>query len=118
MFRKRRLPTDTRIVGFSRTAFTHDAWRGELAKAVAQFVGNEFDPSLWDEFAAAHLLSAGRHRPRRRFRQRCAKFLDEIEKSASSTRVYYLATAPQFYEPAVEQLGRAGLADENGGRAA
>ena len=29
--------------------------------------------------------------------------------------IYYLATAPQFYEPAVEQLGRSGLADESGG---
>ena len=32
-----------------------------------------------------------------------------------ATRVYYLATAPQFYETAVEQLGAAGLADETHG---
>src|SRR5262249_8928506 len=34
----------------------------------------------------------------------------------TSTRVYYLATAPQFYGPAVEQLGASGLADEKGGK--
>ena len=32
LFRKGRLPKDTRIVGFSRTEFSHDAWRTELAE--------------------------------------------------------------------------------------
>src|SRR5215208_4165798 len=32
LFRKGRLPKDTRIVGFSRTAFTHDQWRSDLAR--------------------------------------------------------------------------------------
>ncbi len=41
--------------------------------------------------------------------------LDKLESGAETTRVYYLATAPQFYEPAVEQLGAAGLADESRG---
>ena len=30
-------------------------------------------------------------------------------------RVYYLATAPRFYEPAIEQLGACGLADQSHG---
>ncbi|HEV2971119.1 MAG TPA: glucose-6-phosphate dehydrogenase, partial [Pirellulales bacterium] len=37
------------------------------------------------------------------------------EKGTATTRLYYLATAPQFYEQAAEQLGAAGLADESGG---
>src|ERR1041384_4418671 len=51
LYRKGRLPKDTRIVGFSRTAFSHEAWRGDLAKAVARFIGNDFDKPLWDKFA-------------------------------------------------------------------
>ena len=35
--------------------------------------------------------------------------------SLALPRVYYLATAPQFYEPAVTHLGRRGLADESQG---
>ncbi len=41
--------------------------------------------------------------------------MTEIERSEQGTRIYYLATAPEFYEQAVAQLGQSGLADERGG---
>jgi glucose-6-phosphate 1-dehydrogenase len=113
--RKGRLPQETRIVGFSRTAFTHDAWRGDLAKAVARYVGSDFDPGLWDTFSQNIYYQPGDIGRADDFFA-LAKLLKDIEKSTTSTRVYYLATAPQFYEPAIEQLGRSGLADENGGQ--
>ncbi len=115
LFRKGRLPKETRIVGFSRTEFTHDAWRSDLAKAVARFVGSDFDPGLWDKFSQNIYYHPGDIGRVEDFTT-LAKLLREIEQAANSTRVYYLATAPQFYEQAVEQLGRAGLADENGGQ--
>ncbi|MCC7475183.1 MAG: glucose-6-phosphate dehydrogenase [Pirellulales bacterium] len=115
LFRKNRLPKETRIVGFSRTAFSHDAWREDLAKAVARYVGNDFDPGLWDRFSQHIYYHAGDIGQAADFTS-LAKQLAQIENSQASTRVYYLATSPQFYEQAVEQLGRAGLADENGGQ--
>jgi len=115
LYRKNRLPKDTRIVGFSRTEFTHDAWRSDLAKAVARFVGTDFDAGLWDKFSQNIYYHPGDIGQDKDF-VTLARLLKDIEKSETSTRVYYLATAPQFYGPAVEQLGRAGLADENGGK--
>jgi glucose-6-phosphate 1-dehydrogenase len=115
LFRKGRLPKETRIVGFSRTPFAHDAWRSDLAKAVAQNVGSDFEPALWDKFSQNIFYHPGDIGHAEDFTS-LARFLHEIEQNASSTRVYYLATAPQFYEQAVEQLGRSGLADENGGK--
>jgi glucose-6-phosphate 1-dehydrogenase len=115
LFRKNRLPKETRIVGFSRTPFTHGAWRNDLAKAVARYVGADFDPGLWDKFSQCIYYHPGDIGRAEDFAS-LARLLREIEKSATSSRVYYLATAPQFYEPAVEQLGRSGLADENGGQ--
>jgi glucose-6-phosphate 1-dehydrogenase len=115
LFRKGRLPKDTRIVGFSRTPFTHDAWRGDLAKAVARYVGNDFDPGLWDRFSQNIYYHPGDIGRAEDFAT-LARLLREIEKSEPSTRVYYLATAPQFYEPAIEQLGRSDLASEAGGK--
>ena len=41
--------------------------------------------------------------------------LQELEGSRSATRIYYLATAAQFYEETVERLGACGLADEKNG---
>lgn len=115
LFRKGRLPKETRIVGFSRTPFTHDAWRSDLAKAVARYVGNDFDPAVWDRFSQNIYYQPGDIGQVEGFTN-LARLLREIEKAVNSTRVYYLATAPQFYEPAVEQLGRSGLASEETGK--
>ena len=49
--RKGRLPEDTRIVGVSRTKFSHDQWRSQLAESTARFVGDQFEPETWNEFA-------------------------------------------------------------------
>ncbi|HMO85006.1 MAG TPA: glucose-6-phosphate dehydrogenase, partial [Lacipirellulaceae bacterium] len=38
----------------------------------------------------------------------------EIEGSDAAPRLYYLSMAPRFYETTIEQLGRSGLAAENG----
>src|SRR5690242_9857262 len=115
LYRKGRLPKDTRIVGFSRTAFTHEAWRSDLAKAVAKYLGEDFDTALWEKFSQNIYYNAGDIGHAEDFTS-LGKLLLEIEPGATSTRVYYLATAPQFYGPAVEQLGRSGLAKENGGQ--
>jgi glucose-6-phosphate 1-dehydrogenase len=110
--RKNRLPADTRIVGFSRTPYTHAAWRAELTESAARFAGANFDPQLWAKFAERIFYHAGDISHADDFDQ-LATFLDDLEKDPNSTRVYYLATAPQFYEPAIEQLGRSGLAKED-----
>ncbi len=115
LFRKGRLPKDTCIVGFSRTEFTHEAWRNDLAKAVARYVGADFDAKLWDTLAQNIYYQPGDIGEAKDFAA-LAKLLKEIEKTSPSTRVYYLATAPQFYEQATQQLGKAGLADESGGQ--
>src|SRR5690349_10740018 len=52
LFRKKRLPTDTRIVGFSRTPFSDEQWRTQLAETAAKFLGKAFDAALWKQFAA------------------------------------------------------------------
>ena len=108
------MPDDTRLVGFSRSEFTHDQWRADLAKTTAENVGKEFDPKLWEKFAGHIFYHPGDIGQPKDF-DALAKFLTEIEQPPGGTRVYYLAVAPRFYEPAVEQLGRSGLADESGG---
>ncbi|MEX0610588.1 MAG: glucose-6-phosphate dehydrogenase [Pirellulales bacterium] len=114
LFRKGRLPKETRIVGFSRTEFTHETWRAELAKSTATHLGKDFDAGLWDKFSQFIYYHPGDIAQADDFVS-LAPFLKEIEKADRSTRVYYLATAPRFYELIIEQLGRSGLADESGG---
>jgi len=114
LFRKKRLPNPTRIVGFSRSPFTHEQWRASLRESTAKFLGKDFDPKIWDEFAAQIYYHAGDIGEANDFSQ-LGKFLDDLEAGNQTTRIYYLATAPRFYEPAVTQLGANGLADESHG---
>ena len=111
LYRKGRLPEGTIVVGFSRTAFTDEAWRESLAESTAKFVGADFDRAKWNAFAPCLFYQSGDINVGDDF-QRLAERLVELEGGRSTTRVYYLATAPEFYEHVVERLGAYGLAAE------
>ena len=51
LFRKGRLKDPTQILGFSRTRFSDDAWREELAATTAEFTKADFDEATWRKFA-------------------------------------------------------------------
>ncbi|MGE0760049.1 MAG: glucose-6-phosphate dehydrogenase [Pirellulaceae bacterium] len=112
--RRNRLPPDTRVVGISRTPHTHDAWRDELAISTARFLGKDFDAAAWSRFAQTIYYHAGDIESREDF-HRLGQLLQEVERSAKATRVYYLSTKPSLYPIAIEQLGATGLAQENDG---
>lgn len=114
LFRKGRLPNGTRIVGFSRTSFSHDSWRAHLAESTAKYLAGDFNKGLWDQFSTSIFYQPGDVGQAADFTS-LLKLLREIERVERCTRVYYLATAPQFYEPIIEHLGQSGLADESGG---
>jgi glucose-6-phosphate 1-dehydrogenase len=113
LHRKGRLKEGLRVVGFSRSPYSHEQWRAELAESTKKFAGDDFDAAAWDAFAANVFYHAGDVGHPDDF-DSLAKFLKEIEEGADSPRVYYLSMAPQFYETAAQQLGRSGLAKENG----
>ncbi|MBX7075093.1 MAG: glucose-6-phosphate dehydrogenase [Pirellulales bacterium] len=108
LFAQGRLPADTRIVGFSRTEYSHDAWRAELGQSTAKYLADAFDAAKWQAFAGQLYYFAGDIGHEQDF-SRLGEFLKQNE-SADTTRVYYLATAPRFFEPAIEALGVSGLA--------
>jgi glucose-6-phosphate 1-dehydrogenase len=112
--RKGRLPPGTRIVGFARSKFSNEEFRNKLTETTKKFAKELWDDAEWAEFSKNIYYHAGDigHAPDF---MALAKLLGELEQNRQGTRLYYLATAPQFYEQAVEQLGAAGLADENGG---
>ncbi len=112
--RKKRLPDGVAVVGFSRSKFSDDQWRESLLKTTQEFVGKDFDAEEWKRFAANVYYQPGDIGKTEDFAA-LGKRLEQIEKGGESTRIYYLATAPQFYEPAIERLGQAGLADQSRG---
>ncbi len=114
LHRKKRLPPETRIVGSARSKFNHDEFRAKLKESTAEFTKKDFDEKLWDELAKSIFYHAGDLQNADDMKS-LASTLDELEGGQPTTRVYYLATAPQFYGPAVTMLGSAGMADESKG---
>ena len=112
--RKGRLPRDTRVVGFSRTRFSNEEWRQQLAESTAKHIGGHFNSDRWAEFAPRLFYHPGDIGQPTDF-DKLAEFLDDLEHHEPSVRLYYLATAPEFYESAIAKLGRSGLARETDG---
>ena len=109
--RKGRLPAGTRIVGFARRPYSHEDFRRELESALREFAPEDYQARRWADFAPRLFYVPGDAHDQAAF-DRLAAFLNE---SGNSDRLYYLATAPEFYAPIVENLGASGLAKENGG---
>lgn len=111
LFRRKRLPAGTRIVGVSRTPFSHDDWRKELTATTEKFAKRDFSAEVWNAFAenifyhSADITNADDF-------PGLATALNEIEQNKPSQRIYYLSTMPQLYAQAAQNLGNAGLADD------
>lgn len=114
LYQRCQLPENTRIVGVSRSPFTDEAWREQLAATTEKFTGSAFDPSIWEAFAELIHYQPGDIKTAEDF-DTLATRLDDLEGSVPSDRVYYIATMPQLYETAADHLGKAGLADDTAG---
>ena len=115
LYQKDRLP-ESKIVGTSRSDFTHDQFRQHLLQGIKEYNPDTLKQSSWDEFAQniyyqqGNLTSAGDY-------QKLADTLKELEEKPSN-RLYYLAISPEFYPGAIQNLGKAGLAKQDLGKSA
>ena len=115
-FQRGRLPNPTRIVGVARSPFTTEQWRAQLTESTAKYVKGEFDNESWQAFSKNVFYHPGDIGNEEDF-HKLANFLNELEQSMTTDRVYYLSTMPQLYAAAIAQLGKAGLnAEKNGQR--
>ncbi|MBI1742956.1 glucose-6-phosphate dehydrogenase [Candidatus Acetothermia bacterium] len=110
LYRKGRLPSDVRIVGFARRPYTHEDFRNQLREGVKQFAANVFDSALWGNFANRLWYAKGDLGTPSDF-ENLRIFLEKLEDEPAN-RLYYLATSPDFYGTIVKNLGAAGLASE------
>lgn len=111
-FRKGRLPEGVQIVGFARRPWDDDAFRAPLHKGVQDFSGH-YEAARWEAFAPKlHYFKGDLDTPDDY--NRLAAYLETLEQGPAN-RLYYLATAPEYYGPIATHLGAAGLADQQRG---
>jgi glucose-6-phosphate 1-dehydrogenase len=104
--RKGRLWDRTRIVGVARRDWSDDYFRERLLDGVKKF-GGTFDEAAWNDFSSRIQYVRGDLDVAEDYRQVDAR-LREIEGGAAN-RLYYLATAPEYYGPACDHLAAAGM---------
>lgn len=112
LHRKDRLPTNTRVVGFARRPYTHEDFRARLRDGADQFAGG-VDENDWQNFAA-NLWYVRGDLSRHTSYEGLQASLRELEDGPAQ-RLYYLATAPEFYVPIIQNLGALGMAQHTEG---
>ncbi|HOF88114.1 MAG TPA: glucose-6-phosphate dehydrogenase [Armatimonadota bacterium] len=114
LFRKGRLPECcVNIVGFSRTPYSHDAFRAHLRDGMETLAPTAFDAEAWRAFAPRLWYAPGDTQTPGDYGTLRA-LLREIE-GGPANRVYYAAVAPQLFPVLAGHLGDAGLADQREG---
>lgn len=110
--RKNRLPFGTQVVGYARRPYSHEDFREKLRQATTEFTSNTFDAETWAAFSERIWYARGDLATPENYQQ-LDTFLQSIEQGPTH-RLYYLSTAPDYYEPIVENLAAAGMVAENG----
>ena len=104
---ERRLPASFAIIGNSRTALSDDEFRGKMHDEVQQFLEDSpFDEDLWTSFARNLYYIAGDFKDPKLY----SGVSDKLQQLGQKNVIFYLSTQPSFYEPIIESLGQAKLA--------
>lgn len=107
-FKKGRLAECATILGYARRQFTDESFREQLREGTAEFSPGSYDPVVWEEFVKrVHYFQGDLGKPEDFVRLESA--LRTLEGSMAN-RLYYLATAPEYYPMVVSQLGEARMA--------
>lgn len=111
---KGRLPDDFHILGMARSEATAESFRDDMKEAIQEFAPEDFSQDRWQAFAPMLSYVRGDFKTPEDLKDLQSR-LDEIESKGAGDRLYYLATPPFVYEPALEQLGQAGMVEPEEG---
>ncbi len=106
-FRKRRLPADTQIIGFSRRPFSDDAFRDKMKQGLLAFVPGEFVQEEWETFARLLFYHPGDVEKLNDYLALAGKI--NSTDGGDADALFYLAIAPKFYSIVVRKLDEARL---------
>ncbi|MEW6037971.1 MAG: glucose-6-phosphate dehydrogenase [Pseudomonadota bacterium] len=104
------------VVGAAFDDMDTEGFRRHLSEAIHEFAAVELDDALWSGLEERIFFAQGDFRDADYYRR--LKDLSERvrgELGIEDNHFYYLATAPMFFGEIVQQLGRAGMAQEPAG---
>ncbi len=112
-YRKGRTPSEIQIIGYARRPYTDASFRERLQNGLKEFSPESYNETLWQKFAPKISYFQGNLNNRQDFAN-LNQYLNQVEEK-DSNRLFYLATAPSFYETVVSFLGSEGMASQEQG---
>ena len=104
------------IVGFAMNDYTTESFRKVLGDEVPKFAPETIDPKMWEWLAERIYYIKGEFQDAAAFQRLKQQIVDaEKQHNTAGNRFFYLAVAPRFFSPVVQQLGAAGLTQEENG---
>ncbi len=110
------IPAEFAILGVARQQMSDQEYRAKMREALAEF-GDEdtVDEAAWNSFAEGIFYVAGEFKDAETYIKKKSrlKAIDEQRKTHGN-RIFYLATAPEFFGLIANQLAQANLARPEG----
>jgi glucose-6-phosphate 1-dehydrogenase len=107
------LPHEFAIVGMARGAMSTDDFRQKVAEDIKHYTGADADSKIWEWFSQRLYYMRGEFQDKAVYNQ-LKELLDRVngDHLTHGNYFFYLATAPSFFGPIVEQLAQVGLMGE------
>ncbi len=111
------LPPQFKVVGFARRDKPDEVFRAELEEGNQKHSRQGHNAELWSTFAQSihyHRSEFTDTEGYRALKAQLEKF--DAERGAPANRLFYLATAPEFFQVVLEQLAATGLNEAPAGK--
>ncbi|MFV0414740.1 MAG: glucose-6-phosphate dehydrogenase [Chthoniobacterales bacterium] len=109
------LPEKVALIGCAVSEGSDESFREKCSADIHEFATGDVDSEIWDDFAKRLYYVSGDFADENTFKNISTK-IDEAQKAwgiPGGNVLFYLAVAPRFFAPVVEQLGKVGLTKEN-----
>jgi len=108
---QRLVPSEFAILGTARQSLSDDEFRDMMKKALAEFGdGDNFDDAAWHSFAQRISYIGGDFSDPELYKNLKTKVAElDQQFDTGGNRIFYLATAPEFFGPIATELGNADL---------
>jgi glucose-6-phosphate 1-dehydrogenase len=114
LYERGKLPENINIVGYARRPYSHDDFKNEVHGPLQEILKGKYSADTWERFSQ-HLYYVRGDLSTQADHEQAEHFLATLERAGSSNRLYYLATAPEYYAPVIECLRDLRLNAEDSG---
>ncbi len=106
------VPPEFAVVGVARRPKTDQVFRSEMADAVRAVSASAPDGTAWERFAQGLFYVQAEFGDQEGY-ARLRTTLERLdrERGTRGNRIYYLATAPEYYSEIIQGLGKQGLVE-------